>query len=41
VNEHGGFGSWVSDVSFGPSDLRTILAKHARREERASTRPSG
>lgn len=29
VNEHGGFGPWACDVSFGPSDLRTLLAKHA------------
>jgi hypothetical protein len=29
VNEHGGFGRWACEVSFGPSDLRTILAKHA------------
>jgi type III restriction enzyme len=29
VNEHGGFGRWACDVSFGPSDLRTILAKFA------------
>ena len=29
VNEHRGFGAWACDVSFGPSDLRTLLAKHA------------
>ena len=28
VNEHGGFGSWASDVSRDPADLQGILAKH-------------
>ncbi len=28
VNEHGGFGRWAWAVSFSPSDLATILAKH-------------
>ena len=31
VNEHGGFGRWAWDVSFGPSDLGDILAKHGER----------
>jgi adenine-specific DNA-methyltransferase len=29
VNEQGGFGRWACDVSFSPSDLPEILAKHA------------
>lgn len=29
VNEHGGFGSWCSDISFSPNDIHNILAKHA------------
>jgi type III restriction enzyme len=29
VNEHGGFGRWVSEVSWLPSDLKRILTKHA------------
>jgi type III restriction enzyme len=29
VNEDGGFGRWASDVSFSPSDLLDILARHA------------
>ncbi len=28
VNAHGGFGRWAADVSFAPSDLATILARH-------------
>jgi type III restriction enzyme len=28
VNEHGGFGRWACDVSFSPSDLPDILARH-------------
>lgn len=28
VNAHAGFGKWVCDVSFSPSDLADILAKH-------------
>jgi type III restriction enzyme len=28
VNEHGGFGRWACDVSFSPSDLVDILARH-------------
>jgi type III restriction enzyme len=29
VNEHGGFGQWVSEVSYDPGDLRTILKRHS------------
>jgi type III restriction enzyme len=29
VNEHGGFGRWASDVSFSPSDVVDVLARHA------------
>lgn len=29
VNAHGGFGTWVSDVSLSPADLREILQRHA------------
>jgi type III restriction enzyme len=29
VNGHGGFGSWSSDVSRNPGDIKDILAKHA------------
>ena len=29
VNGHGGFGQWASDVSFDPTDIPSILAKHA------------
>jgi type III restriction enzyme len=29
VNEHGGFGRWACDVSFGPTELREIVARHA------------
>jgi hypothetical protein len=29
VNEHGGFGRWACDVSFNPSDLEDVLARHA------------
>jgi type III restriction enzyme len=28
VNQHGGFGAWVSDVSFSPADLLDILRRH-------------
>lgn len=28
VNQHGGFGTWSSDVSRDPADLQGILAKH-------------
>jgi len=28
VNEHGGFGRWASAVSFGPSDVADVLARH-------------
>jgi type III restriction enzyme len=28
VNQHGGFGTWASDVSMSPADLSGILAKH-------------
>lgn len=30
VNAHGGFGRWSWDVSRNPSDVRDILAKHAK-----------
>jgi len=29
VNEHGGFGRWASAVSFAPSDVADVLARHA------------
>jgi type III restriction enzyme len=29
VNSQGGFGVWEPDVSFDPSDLRELLAKHS------------
>jgi type III restriction enzyme len=29
VNQHSGFGVWVSDVSFSPADLLGILKKHS------------
>lgn len=29
VNGHGGFGSWSSDVSRNPGDIKDIIAKHA------------
>jgi type III restriction enzyme len=29
VNEHGGFGRWACAVSFGPTELREIVARHA------------
>ncbi len=29
VNEHGGFGRWASAVSFSPSDVADVLARHA------------
>jgi len=29
VNGHGGFGSWSSDVSRNPGDIKDILAKHS------------
>jgi type III restriction enzyme len=29
VNQHGGFGTWTSDVSYTPRDLPAILLKHA------------
>lgn len=28
VNQHGGFGCWSSDVSYNPTDIKVILAKH-------------
>lgn len=28
VNSHGGFGTWASDVSFDPGDVRDILKRH-------------
>ncbi len=28
VNQHGGFGKWVWDVSFDPGDVADLLAKH-------------
>lgn len=28
VNDHGGFGTWRSDVSFWPSDIGPLLARH-------------
>ena len=30
VNQHGGFGQWVADVSFSTSDIADILAKHCQ-----------
>lgn len=30
VNEHGGFGHWVWDVSFHPKDVNTILKRHSK-----------
>ncbi len=30
VNTHGGFGSWSSDVSRNPADIKDVLAKHAQ-----------
>ena len=35
VNGHGGFGTWVADVSRHPGDVREILAKHGRVELQA------
>ena len=32
VNQHGGFGSWSSDISYNPADLKDILAKHEQAE---------
>ena len=32
VNQHGGFGSWSSDISYNPADLKDILAKHEKAE---------
>ncbi len=32
VNAHGGFGEWACDVSFSPSDVADILAKHGGAE---------
>lgn len=29
VNDHGGFGHWSADVSYSPSDLYDVLARHA------------
>src|SRR5438552_18877344 len=29
VNQHGGFGDWIADVSRHTKDLRSILDKHA------------
>ena len=29
VNEHGGFGRWVGDVSLAPGDIQGILSRHA------------
>ena len=28
VNQHGGFGRWAADVSYSPTDIKDILAKH-------------
>ena len=28
VNEHGGFGEWVAEVSFSPADVADLLGKH-------------
>ena len=28
VTQHGGFGSWSSDISYNPADIKDILAKH-------------
>jgi type III restriction enzyme len=30
VNQHGGFGQWVADVSFSTSDIADILDKHCQ-----------
>ncbi len=30
VNSFGGFGAWVADVAFDPSDIRDILMRHSR-----------
>ena len=30
VNGHGGFGTWVADVSRHPADIHEILLKHAQ-----------
>ncbi|RNJ76725.1 MAG: type III restriction endonuclease subunit R [Nitrosopumilus sp. H13] len=30
VNENGGYGTWVWDVAFHPSEVRGIITKHAR-----------
>ncbi|MCE8471840.1 hypothetical protein LZ189_22825, partial [Rhodovulum sulfidophilum] len=29
INAAGGFGRWVSDVAFKPSDLQDIISRHA------------
>ena len=28
VNQHGGFGQWAAAVSYNPSDIKDILARH-------------
>lgn len=35
VNLHGGFGQWVSDVSFDPGDIEDVLARHGSTARKA------
>lgn len=41
VNNHGGFGTWVADVSRHPGDIQGILARHATNVYGELSRESG